>query len=214
MIILMRHGQTEWNEKQIFRGQKDIPLSREGKAQAHRTAKYLKVKNVVKIYSSPLKRAYETASIIAEEVSCTVKILHELTDIHYGDWEGKQLEWVKENDSENYYLYRNFPELVIFPKGESLESCCMRTFDAFHTLVTQLHKSHNRRTGNYLFVTHRVVLKLILLRALGLNCSSFWKLQVDTCSLNELDYINNIFLIKCINGVCHLKKGDDTRPDF
>lgn len=86
MIYLIRHGQTEWNEKKIFRGQKDIPLSKEGNKQADKTGKYLTRSGINIIYSSPLKRAYETSLSISRECGCDVNILNDLTDIHFGDW--------------------------------------------------------------------------------------------------------------------------------
>jgi len=64
------------------------------------------------------------------------------------------------------------------------------------------------------FVTHRVVLKLLLLKAMDLLSSSFWKLQVDTCGLSELDFIDNTFIIKRINSVCHLSGAAHKSADF
>jgi broad specificity phosphatase PhoE len=213
MIFLVRHGQTEWNKALVFRGRKDVPLSAEGKIQAARTGKYLRGRSVSQIFTSPLTRALGTANAIAKESQCAATILEALTDVHFGDWEGKTLEWVKQNDPKNYFLYLYHPEEVVFPNGESLDSCCNRAFDAFYTELHSRFAEHNDE-GDCVFVTHRVVLKLLLLRAMGLSSSSFWKLQVDTCGLSELDLIDNTFIIKRINSVCHLSGAAQESADF
>jgi len=213
MIFLIRHGQTEWNKALVFRGRKDIPLSTEGKTQAARTGKYLGRRKIYRIFTSPLMRAVDTANEIAKESHCDVRILESLTDINFGDWEGKTLEWVKQNDPEIFSLFRSHPEKVVFPNGESLDSCCNRAFDGFSTELHRLSIEHTDDV-DCVFVTHRVVLKLLLLRAMGLSSSSFWKLQVDTCGLSELDFIDNTFIIKRINSVCHLADEAHESADF
>jgi len=57
-------------------------------------------------------------------------------------------------------------------------------------------------------------LKLLLLRALGLSASAFWKMQVDTCGLNELDFVDDIFIVKRMNSVCHLSGAAQESADF
>ena len=109
MIWLIRHGQTEWNEKSKFRGHKDIPLSDLGKLEATLAAGWLKDRGIHIIYSSPLKRAMETASIIAHDCNSDIQSPDGLIDINFGEWEGKSFEWVKENDPDNYRIYKEFP---------------------------------------------------------------------------------------------------------
>jgi broad specificity phosphatase PhoE len=213
MIFLVRHGQTEWNKSLVFRGRKDVPLSEEGKMEASLTGKFFLRRSVYRIFTSPLSRAVDTATSIAKESQCAVTVIEGLTDVHYGDWEGKTQEWVRKNDPEHYFVYLHHPEEVVFPNGESLESCCERAFDAFHTELHR-HYTGTRSDGDFVFVTHRVVLKLLLLRVLGLSSSAFWKLQVDTCGLNELDFVDNVFVIKRINSVCHLSGAAQVSTDF
>ncbi len=213
MIFLVRHGQTEWNKSLVFRGRKDVPLSEEGKAEASLTGKFFQRRRVYRIYTSPLSRAMDTATSIAKKSQHAVTVSKALIDVHYGDWEGKTREWVKKNDPEHYFMYLHHPEEVVFPNGESLESCCDRAFDAFYTELHR-HYARHRDDGDFVFVTHRVVLKLLLLRVLGLTASAFWKLQVDTCGLNELDFIDNIFIVKRINSVCHLSSASQESADF
>ena len=69
VIFLIRHGNTEFNEKKIFRGHFDVPLDKNGIKQAEKTGKFLKDINIDAIYSSPLNRACNTAEIIKKWVS-------------------------------------------------------------------------------------------------------------------------------------------------
>jgi broad specificity phosphatase PhoE len=214
MIYLVRHGLTEWNEKNIFRGQKDIPLSSEGRFQAELAGRYLKNKNIQKIHTSPLKRAYETSLIISEQAGCEVLVIDGLTDIHFGDWEGKSVDWVKETFPKKYNLYKRHPGKVRFPNGESLETCRKRAFNAFCTIVSGWEKNTTASGAHFVVVSHRVIIKLLLLAALGLPTASFWRIRIDTCGINELDYVNNCFIINRINSTPHLANNKYLMPDF
>ncbi len=208
MIYLIRHGQTEWNKNCIFRGQKDIPLSKEGNLQARLTGKYLIGHDIESIYTSPLKRAFETATILAENFKSTVQKVEDLKDINFGNWEGKSDLWVREHDASLYNLYRNFPEKSSFPDGESLNQCFDRAFRAFYSIASQ------NAQKDIAIVTHRVILKLILIGILGLTTSSFWKIRLDTCSISEVELHKSSFIIKRINSICHLTKLEGESIDF
>jgi len=200
MIYLVRHGQTAWNRDRIFRGRKDLPLSEEGRLQASSTALLLKECNIKAVYSSPLKRALETANEIASACRCLVVGEEGLIDLDFGDWEGKRFEWVKKYDPEQYRLYRSSPERCTIPGGESLKDCFERAYRAFLGIA----EKHVDDTSHCVLVSHRVILKLLLLGILGLPLSSFWKITLDTCSICEIDPKENEFIVRAINSRCHL----------
>jgi broad specificity phosphatase PhoE len=210
MIWLIRHGQTEWNKKSIFRGHKDIPLSKSGRLEALLAARWLKNRGIHIVYSSPLKRASETASIIAQECNSHVQTLDALLDINFGKWEGKTFEWVRTHDPDNYDVYKKFPHQCKFPGGESIPDCFSRVFHAFSDAAS---KNENKRL-NTAFVTHRVILKLILIGSLELPLSSFWKIQLDTCSISVLDLNESGFIVRVINSTCHLTDHNLKGADF
>ncbi len=88
-LILVRHGQTDWNRVERSRGRYDISLNSTGLEQARRIAQRLAKRwNPAAIYSSPLSRAIQTADAIA--LACNQKVMPEagLTDIDYGAWQG------------------------------------------------------------------------------------------------------------------------------
>ncbi|MEK6256815.1 MAG: histidine phosphatase family protein, partial [Chloroflexota bacterium] len=94
-MAIVRHGQSEGNVKKVWHGARsDEPLTEHGKKQAQVTAKYLAatMKNVKKIYCSPMKRAHQTANVIAEEIGVDVEIMLGLIEIDWGDLEGLTTE--------------------------------------------------------------------------------------------------------------------------
>ena len=206
-VYLIRHGQTRWNKNTIFRGHKDIPLDETGILQAEKTANYLKDFGIEKIYSSPLLRAYQTAKKISESTGIQIEKIPELTDINFGQWEGKDLNWVKKNDPENYFNYKYDPEIASFPGGESMSECFERSYKVFFKLLSNNGKK-------IAIVTHRVILKMILLGILGLSLKAFWQLQLDTCSISEVYTKKSTIIIKCLNSVCHLNNLSDNKVDF
>jgi len=95
-ILLIRHGDTDWNVEEIFRGRADIELNETGIKQAELLAKHLADEKIVAIYSSPLKRALRTAEIIAGSHHMNVIPAQELIDFDYGAWQGLSHDTVKE----------------------------------------------------------------------------------------------------------------------
>jgi len=88
-IILVRHGQTLWNNIGKYQGHTDVPLSKTGIEQASKVAKRLKNDKITAIYSSDLKRAKQTAEIIALEHNLPVITNTRFREINFGVWEGK-----------------------------------------------------------------------------------------------------------------------------
>lgn len=85
----LRHGETEYNRKGLFSGKTDIPLNQTGILQAKNASHVLSNCQIQEIWSSPLYRARQTAAIVADYLDIDVKVLNELTERNYGDWEGK-----------------------------------------------------------------------------------------------------------------------------
>ena len=94
-IYLVRHGETQWNKEEVFRGRKDIPLNETGRKQAAQAGAYFREVPVKRIISSPLSRAVETAQGIATATGVPVERVGELTDINFGIWEGLSLKEVE-----------------------------------------------------------------------------------------------------------------------
>ncbi len=198
-LILVRHGQTEWNRVGRARGRIDIALNETGLAQAQAVAQRVAAFPLAAIYSSPLKRAMETARPAAQKSGLTVQPLEGLIDIDYGDWGGRSPAEVAEMYPDLYHQWHHSPHLVTFPAGESLDEVRSRTLAA----VQEIALSHQAQT--VLLVAHQVVNKVLVCALLGLDNSHFWRIQQDNGCINIFDYEEGEFKAVLINDTCHLE---------
>src|SRR5262245_713293 len=99
-LVLVRHGQTDWNREERFQGQLDIPLNDAGRAQAETLKQHLGGICFDAAYSSPLRRAYETAEIIAGDLRVFTDA--RLTEIHHGSWQGKTRQDIADRWPEDW----------------------------------------------------------------------------------------------------------------
>ena len=88
-FICLRHGATDWNRQGLFQGRTDNPLNDDGIAQAHAAAEKLRAIELAHVVSSPLRRAVQTAEIIANIASRTVTLDHGLIELDFGSFEGR-----------------------------------------------------------------------------------------------------------------------------
>jgi len=187
-IIVVRHGETEWNVKEVFRGRIDIELNETGRKQAELLAEYLSKVKIEAIYSSPLKRALKTAGTIAHYHKLDVKVADGLTDFNYGEWQGLPHQEVKDKYSQLYAEWINSPQQVKMPGGESLDDVRGKAL-AVVTSVVSKHK------GKVVLVSHRVVNKVLICALLGLDNSHFWNIRQDNCGMTTFTYANRRFIL-------------------
>jgi alpha-ribazole phosphatase len=197
-LILIRHGETEWNVVKVFRGQVDINLSETGIKQAELLASYLSTVAIEAIYSSPLKRAQKTAEAIAKPHRLKVNAEPDLIDLNFGKWQGLSHEEVKEKYGDLYARWINHPEQVRMPGGETLDDVSKRV-TRFRNKVIENHR------GTIVIVGHRVVNKVMLCALLELDNSHFWKIRQDTCGISILNYQNEQFILTRHNDTSFLK---------
>jgi len=198
-IILVRHGQTEWNRVERFRGRADVPLNETGLAQAQATGQRVAEEwQPVAVYSSPLSRAVKTAGAIAQHFGLSVQIHDGLTDIDYGQWQGLTPDEAKERWPEIHHAWYNLPHTARIPSGETLDDLQARGMAAVNELAAQ----HAEQT--VVLVGHTVINRVILLSVLGLGNERFWRLRQDTCAINVFEAENDDFTLVSLNDTCHL----------
>jgi broad specificity phosphatase PhoE len=198
-FILVWHGQTEWNRVERFRGRADLSLDNTGRRQAEAAALKLRDWQVAAIYSSPLKRAIETASILARPLSLPVQPLEGLIDIDFGSWQGLSPEEVTRQDGELYKRWLERPHQVRFPQGESLEDVRQRVI----TAVEEVASRHKEQT--VILVSHKVVCQVLMCAMLGLDNSHFWQVRQDVNAINIFEVRDGLPLVTLVNDTCHLK---------
>ena len=198
-IYLVRHGTTEWNKGEIFRGQVDCRLNETGRAEARALALSFQDVPIDGICSSPLARAMETAQPIARIKGLSVTPHPAFIDLHFGEWQGLPLASVQEKYSTLYRIWREKPEEIAFPGGESLAAVTARAWEGLQRLVQE------NRGRTVMIVTHRVITKILICALLGLNNSHFWRIQQGTTAVNCFDYTGKAYNAVFINDTCHLK---------
>jgi len=207
-IMLIRHGETEWNVEETFRGRADIELNETGVKQARLLAKYLEDLPIEAVYSSPLKRAIKTSEIMVGSRRIDVIPAQELIDFDYGQWQGLSHDTVKHNHQALYSKWLKNPHLVRMPKGESLDDVRQRAVK----LVTRVTASHE---GTVALVSHRVVHKVIICALVGLDNSHFWDIKMDTCGITTFKYGDERFVLEKHNDISFLRAlGKPALNDF
>jgi len=187
-IILVRHGETEWNVQQVFRGRIDIELNETGLRQAGLLAEYLSGVNIDAVYSSPLRRALKTAEAIASPHKLEVKIAPGLMDFDFGKWQGLPQQEVKRRYKELYAQWIKNPHLIKMPDGESLSDVRERALKVVDEVVAKYE-------GTVVLVSHRVVNKVLICALLGLDNSHFWNIRQDVCGTTTFIYENERFIL-------------------
>ena len=197
-IILIRHGETDWNATEVFRGRIDVELNETGLKQAEMAADYLSGARIEAIYSSPLKRALKTAEVIARPHKLDVNVAIGLIDFDFGEWQGLSHREVKNKNKELYAEWVERPERVKMPAGESLEDVRKRAIVVVDDLI---HKYE----GAVALVSHRVVNKVLICALLGLDNSHFWNIRQDTCGITRFTYEKGRYILTEHNDTSCLK---------
>ena len=206
-IYLVRHGQTAWNKAKIFRGRRDIPLDEQGCLEAACAARALRGVSLAAVYSSPLSRARETAEAIAAGRGLVVIVDEAFTDIDYGAWTEYWDIEARRKFGDQYRQWKESPHRVKFPGGESLDDVRRRAAPRLMELARQYPE------GMIALVSHRVVLKLLLCEAKGLDNSHFWEVRLDTGAISALEYANGTLRIAVENDTRHLRTLTDNKSE-
>jgi broad specificity phosphatase PhoE len=197
-IILVRHGETEWNVQEVFRGRIDVELNQTGIKQAELLAEHLSHLKLDAIYSSPLKRAVKTAEIIAHYHKIDVEIAPGLIDCDFGQWQGLRLQEVKDRYKKLYAEWLKNPHQVKMPDGESLNGVRKRALRVVNEVIA-------KHDGIVVLVAHRVVNKVLICALLGLGNSHFWNIRQDNCGMTTFTYENKRFILTKHNNTSYLK---------
>jgi broad specificity phosphatase PhoE len=198
-LILVRHGETAWNVEKIFRGRTDVNLDEVGIKQAGLLGKYLSNWELEAIYSSPLKRALDTANTIARYQKVSVQIAEGLIDFDYGEWQSLPEQEVKRLYPALLDEWHNNPHKVRMPGGESLEDVRRRATEVVNDVLSKYQDS-------VLLVSHRVVIKVLICSLLGLDNSHFWNINQDIGGITIFNYVDGRFVLTRHNDTSHLRE--------
>jgi len=197
-IFIVRHGETQWNREEVFRGRKDIPLNEAGQKQAVRVGQHFAHIPVNRIVSSPLERARQTAEAISNRTGVTIGTMDEFTDMNFGIWEGLTLPEVEKDYPSDFALWKTSPEKLRIEGGETLAMVRAR-------ISAGLLNIGRLNNDVVVIVTHRVICKIIVLHALGIGNEHFWDMKFDPGSITLLEYSNDRHTLIFSNDTCHIE---------
>jgi broad specificity phosphatase PhoE len=147
-ILLVRHGETDWNRERRFQGRADTPLNEAGRADSRRLAGELRDEPVVAVYSSPLRRALATARILGDELRLAVATDASLMEIDVGSWQGLTREEIEARFPEGYERW--FAGGSGWQDGETYEELASRVVSG----VLAIGRRHLGDDGTVIAVTH------------------------------------------------------------
>lgn len=197
-LILVRHGQTEWNREYRVQGQADPPLNEMGRAQAEAIAGVLKREPIQAIYSSPLSRALETAHTINRFHAVEV-IPHEgLKELNVGETDGTYFPDMPTRYPDFFALWKADAASVRWPGGETLPELQDRVWRAVSEIIAQ------RMEGPIVITSHLFALASLLCKVLDLRLSNFRKLNLSVGSISEIEIVRDEYRLIRFNETCHL----------
>lgn len=186
-ILLVRHGETNWNRDGRFQGQIDIPLNENGHAQAAQAGEFLKDVSIDSAVSSSMKRPKETAEgILKHHPNVTLNTTENLWEISHGEWEG-----MLETEIESGYpgmlgQWQSKPETVQMPAGENLEDVWRRAKKGMDEIVETYSDAQTPQT--VMVVAHDAINKAILCQVFGLGPAQFWQFKQGNGAVSVIDY--------------------------
>ena len=199
-IYLVRHGETDWNKQLRYQGQRDIPLNEEGRRQAMCVADYLAGERIEMVFSSPLLRARETATLIGEKHGLKLSMEHSLVEIDFGEWEGRNYNELKQDEQDMAERWFFSPDTINIPGGESYSVFKERVLVGYD----KIRKTDDNK--NIALVTHAGVIRIIIASILDMPASAVTRLRLSPASLTILLYDDweNSYL-EIFNQSCYLQ---------
>ncbi len=195
-IFLVRHGRTRANEEGRFAGRTDEPLLEKGRKQAQKAAEALLDKGISAIYTSPVLRTVETASIMANILGCPVLKEPSFSEISIPLWDGKLKTELLEDNSSGYQQWKENPKGFNIPGGETLYQVTQRAVDAIERI------SRRHQGQNIAVVTHLVVLRCLILFFTERDLSEYRSVKVRNAEPLALIKENEHILISDFHPKC------------
>ena len=208
-LLLVRHGETNWNKESRFQGIRDIPLNDNGRSQGRQAATFLQNIPIDFAVSSSMLRPKETAEIILEEhPGVPLETTPELIEICHGLWEGMLETEIKAEYSDLLQQWKDQPETVQMPEGENLQQVWDRGVAAWNKIAAEHSNTDTPQTG--LVVAHDAINKVILCYLLGLKPENFWNIKQGNGAVSVIDYPQGAAgkpVLQAINITTHLSGG-------
>ena len=210
-VFLIRHGQTLWNKEGRYQGNKDIGLTEVGVEQARLTAEYLSDVNFSSIYSSPLKRAMNTANIINKinkGKNLNIIVREKLKEMNFGKWEGMKFEEIGKIFHADYQHWLSDPYNNCPTGGESFRKVKERAIIEIESIVKE-----NEKGSNIAVITHGGVILSILVYWLQIPLPRWRSIILHQGAVSIAVIDRDFPYVSTINFIGHLSSVYDGRED-
>lgn len=200
-LLLVRHGETVWNQENRWQGQADVPLSEAGRAQARRLAERLRTEGrlVRAIYASDLSRAFHTAEILGEVLGVSPMPASGWREMNIGVWSGLTTAEVIARHAVDWERLR---------AGEDLPRGGGETFAQFQKrILLSVEQIREKHAGEeVVIVTHGGAVRAFLLHCRGLDVSQFRQIdKIGNAGLSEVTVTTSgKAIIRSVNDISHL----------
>lgn len=197
-ILLVRHGQTQSNVTGYYMGWSEEDLTEDGVSAVHKLSSRLANIPVAAVYTSPLRRAYSTALILAKSYGVEPAVVNDLIEIKLGDWQGSHISEIRQRWHELWQQWRADPSATTLPGGESFSQVAERVLRAFRRIETEEQNKH------VLIVTHEIVIKILVCYVLSAPYSIYRRFEIGNASLTIVNITENRMRLVTLNDTAHL----------
>ena len=195
-IYLLRHAQSEFNEKGIFQGRLDSDLTPLGFVQARQSAKFFKGKGIEVIFTSPQRRAYKTALMVGDLIGIEPQVDERIREMFFGYLEGRDFWKLYEEELDMMNRWLRDPIANPLPDQEEGSSFEKR-------VLSFLEDIKNSSYSRVLVVAHGGTLHALVCLALGIALSKMWHIHMDNTGISLLEF-DGKFRLSFMNSLCHL----------
>jgi len=207
-VLLARHGQTRSNVTGFFMGWSDEDINDLGYTQAQSLSSRLAGMPVASVYTSPLKRARNTALILAKPHKLDLKVLDDLIEIKLGDWQGLHMNEISQKWPEIWKQSRIDPSEVTMPNGESFHQVTERAVRAFEMIVA------DNQDKQVAMVTHDVVIRVLVAHILGASNSIYRQFEINNASLSTVRVTDGKARLITLNDTSHLDQSNQIKVKY
>ncbi len=201
-LLLIRHGETDWNTELRIQGRTDTPLNARGVAQAERLSERIAAEEQVDVlYTSPLARACVTAEMIGQKLGLPPIEDERLVEQHFGELEGLTFKDLEARHPDFIRRWRESKGQLALPGGETIGEFQERV----KSFLNQAYEAHSN--ASVLVVTHGGTLRVMLATLLGLEIAWRSPFAFDNSSLSKVEWTGSRVDVRLLNDVCHLRDG-------
>lgn len=194
-LYLIRHGETEGSHERRYKGTLDVPLSELGAQQANATGAYMKERGFVPevVYTSPLRRAIKSATMIASHFGLATECIDRLRERDFGAWEGMTFDEIAARWPDAFSAWAGNPLRFSPMDGESTQQVHDRIVPVIEGLV------NDTDAENIAVVAHGGVNRVILCHYTGVPLENIFRMDQDFACLNVINFHNGFPVLELMN---------------